>query len=260
MRPPQARQRDELFESRAVDRVVNDVDAASTRQVHHLVAEAALVVDRMICAFFEANRAFFLSAGCGYDMSSVELCDLDRWKTDAARCAVDQDPLACFEPAALDQRVVRGVINVPKHRGLFEAHRRRDLVAVLGLRITELREGAEPMPAHNPITRPEADDVRPDGEDLTRGLAARDEGRLGTELVFSGEHQHVDVLDAARLDANLQLSGAGRRRVGHLPQRQYLRPAKRLANDCPHLRYSAACACTSVAGCERSFSITSQFV
>ena len=74
------------------------------------------------------------------------------------------------------------------------------------------------MSAHHPIAGLEAGHAGPDGDDLTRTFAARDEGWLRPELVFAGQHQHVDILNPARLDANPQLSGAGRRRVGYLTQ------------------------------------------
>ena len=95
-------------------------------------------------------------------------------------------------------------------------------------------EAAEPVSAHHPIAGFEAGHAGSDGDDLTRALAARDEGRFRPELVLAGQHQDVDILDAARLDADLQLTGSGRRRVGHLTQRQYFRSAKRLANDRLH--------------------------
>ena len=52
-----------------------------------------------------------------------------------------------------------------------------------------------------------------DGDHLAGRLAARDERRLRAELVFAGQHQHVDVLHAAGADAHGDLAGAGRRRV-----------------------------------------------
>ena len=257
--PSEAAQR--LFKCRAVDRVVNDVDAAAAGQLHDLVAEAGLIVDRVIRALFEADRAFLLGAGASDDIGTVELGDLDSGKADAAGGAMDQDPLACLEPAALQQRMKGRVIDVAENCRVLQAHRGGDQVAILGLRITQLRETAEPMSAHHSIAGFEAGHAGPDGDNLTPAFAARDEGRLWPELVFAGQHEHVDILDPARLDSNLQLSLPGRRRVGHLTQCQYLRPAERLADDSPHRRYSAACACTSAAApCERSFSITSQFV
>ena len=61
-------------------------------------------------------------------------------------------------------------------------------------------------------------------------LAAGNERRLRAELVFAGQHQHIDVLHAARLDADLHLTGTGRRRIGHVAQCQHLRTAERLAH------------------------------
>ena len=188
----------------------------------------------MIGALFEADRAFLLGAGGSDDFGAVELGDLNCGKADAAGGAMDQDPVACFEPAALQQRMIGRVVDVAENCRLLQAHCGGDQIAILGLRITRLREAAEPMAAHHPIAGLEARDAGPDGDDLARAFAARDEGRFRPELVFAGQHQHVDILDAARLDANLQLSGSGRRRVGHLAQCQYLRSAKRFANDRLH--------------------------
>ena len=51
-------------------------------------------------------------------------------------------------------------------------------------------------------------------------------GGLGAELVFAGQHQHVDVLHAAGGDADGDLAGAGRRWVGDFSEREDLRAAE----------------------------------
>ena len=102
------------------------------------------------------------------------------------------------------------------------------------LRIAEFGECAEPMPAHDAIAELEAGDAGADRDDLARPLIARDKRRVGPELVFAGEHQHVDILRAARPDAHLHLARTGRLRVRHLPQGQHLGPPERLAYDCFH--------------------------
>jgi len=48
--------------------------------------------------------------------------------------------------------------------------------------------------------------VPPTGDDHPGGFATRDERGLGPELIFSGEHQHIDVLDAPRADSHLDLT------------------------------------------------------
>ena len=48
------------------------------------------------------------------------------------------------------------------------------------------------VPAHDPVAHAKAGDAGPDGGDHAGGFTARDERRLGPELVFPGEHQHVD--------------------------------------------------------------------
>src|SRR5260370_214572 len=87
-----------------------------------------------------------------------------------------------------------------------------------GFRMTNWREAAEPMSGHHSIAGFEAGHAGTDGDDLTRAFAARDEGRFRPELVFAGQHQHVDILNAARLDTDLQLPRARRRRARHLTQ------------------------------------------
>ena len=62
-------------------------------------------------------------------------------------------------------------------------------------------------------------------------------GGSGPELVFAGEHQHVDVLHAARADPHLHLAGPRRRRVGQVAPRQHLGTAKRLAYHRLHAPY-----------------------
>jgi hypothetical protein len=73
-------------------------------------------------------------------------------------------------------------------------------------------------------------DVGADGDDLAGGLAAWDERGFGAELVFAGQHQHVDVLHAAGADADGDLAGAGRRWIGDVTQREHLRAAECLAD------------------------------
>ena len=93
-------------------------------------------------------------------------------------------------------------------------------------------------------------------------LTARDERRLRPKLVFSGQHQDIDILGAACPDPDLHLAGAGRRRVRDFAQGEDLRTAERLADDRfhPARRYSAASARAAPSCCARNFSMTSQFV
>ena len=143
---------------------------------------------------------------------------------------MDHDPIAGLHAAALQQSVIGGVIGAAEHRRRFEAHAGGDRVAILGARIAELREGAKPVPAHDLVAGFELRDPVADRDDFAGGLVAGDEGRVRPKLVFAGQHQHIDVLHAARADADLHLARAGRRRVGHLAQRQHLGPAKRFAH------------------------------
>ena len=69
------------------------------------------------------------------------------------RGAVDQHPFAGFEPTALKERVIGGLIDVAKYRRFLEAQRRGNKIAALRLAIAQLGKSAEPLPAHDPITR-----------------------------------------------------------------------------------------------------------
>src|SRR5262249_39429008 len=61
--PGEAAQR--LLEGRTVDRVIDDVDPAAIRQVYYFVAEAVLVINRMVGALVEADGAFLFGARGG---------------------------------------------------------------------------------------------------------------------------------------------------------------------------------------------------
>ena len=66
-------------------------------------------------------------------------------------------------------------------------------------------------------------------------------GGSGRNWYLPASMQHVDVLDAARADAHLDLARAGRRRIGHVVQRQHLRTAECLADGCFHERSPQRC-------------------
>ncbi len=67
----------------------------------------------------------------------------------------------------------------------------------------------------------------PDGDDMARGLATGDERRFGAKLVFSGQHQNVDILDAARLDPDLDFARARWWRIRNFALRQTSGPPNR---------------------------------
>src|SRR6516225_529041 len=97
--PGQAAQR--LLEGRTVDRVVNDVDAATPGQLHDLVAEAGLVIDHMRRTLDSADRSLLLGARGRDDFGPEKLGDLNRRDADAAGSTVDQYPVAFLEPPSL---------------------------------------------------------------------------------------------------------------------------------------------------------------
>src|SRR6516165_499628 len=158
--------------------------------------------------------------------------------------------------------MIGGAVRAAEHCGLLEAHARRNGVTIFGARIAELGEGAEPMPAHHPVADLEPGDIGANRDHVADCLAARDEGRLRPKLVFSGQHQDIDILRAPRPDPDLHLAGARRGRLRDLTQGEDLGTTERLAYDRPHPArpYSAASARTGVSCSDRSFSMTSQFV
>src|SRR6516162_7123421 len=97
--PSEAAQR--FFECRAVDRIVDDIDAAATGQIHNLVAEAARIFDRVVGALLETDRTLFLGAGGCDHTGAMELSDLNGREADAAGSTMDQHPISGFEPATL---------------------------------------------------------------------------------------------------------------------------------------------------------------
>src|SRR5947209_1506523 len=101
---------------------------------------------------------------------------------------------------------------------MLDAHPIRDLVAQRSFGVAELGVGAERVAAHDSIAGTEIGYACADGGDDSGGFAARNERRLGLELIFTREHQHVDVLHAARADLHLDLAWTGWRRVRHIPQ------------------------------------------
>ena len=180
MRPPQRRQRSELVKHAGADRVVDDIDAvARTGQLLDLVAEPAAVVDREIGALLEAGGALLVGAGGRDDGRAEQFRDLDGGDADAAGGAVDQHPIARLQQsAALQQRVVGGVMRAAEHGGLLDAHPVRHGVAIIGAGISELREGAEPVAAHDAVAEPEAGDAVADRDDFAGPLVARDKRRF----------------------------------------------------------------------------------
>ena len=157
MRPPQRRHAQGLVEHAGADRVVDDIDAvARSGQLLDLVAKPAAIVDREIGPLLETGGALFVGAG-GRDHGRAEqFRHLDRGDADAAGGAVDQHPVARLQPAALQQRVIGGVMRAAEHGGLLDAHAVGHGVAILGAGIAELREGAEPVAAHDPVAELEA--------------------------------------------------------------------------------------------------------
>src|SRR6516162_1518994 len=142
--------------------------------------------------------------------------------------------------------MIGGTVGAAENRGLLEAQALRNGVAILGAGIAELGERTEPMPAHHPVADPDPGHVWANRDNFAGRLAARHEGRLWPELVFTGQHQDVDILRAARPDADLHFSSAGWRQVGQLAQREHLGATERLADDRLHAArsYSAASART----------------
>src|SRR5207248_7535393 len=138
-----------LVEHIGADRVVDDIDAAIARQLLDPVAQPLAVVDRIIGALFEAGGALLVGAGGGDNGRAEQFGDLDRRDADAAGGAVDHDPIARLHAAALQQRVIGGVISAAEHGGCFETHAGGDRVAIVGSGIAELCEGADPVAAHD---------------------------------------------------------------------------------------------------------------
>ena len=157
MRPPQRRHAQGLVEHAGADRVVDDIDAvARAGQLLNPVAEPAAIVDREIGPLLETGGALLVGAG-GRDHGRAEqFRHLDRGDADAAGGAVDQHPVAGLQSAALQQRVIGGVMRAAEHGGFLDAHAVGHGVAILGAGIAELREGAEPVAAHDPVAELEA--------------------------------------------------------------------------------------------------------
>ena len=68
-------------------------------------------------------------------------------------------------------------------------------------------------------------------------LAARDERRFRPELIFSRQHENIDVLHAARFDSHLNFPDAWGRRIGNVPLRNYFRPTESFTDHCFHERF-----------------------
>src|SRR5262249_57058948 len=97
--PGEAAQR--FLEGRTVDRVVNDVDAVASGQLHDLVAKAARVIDRLVGTLSEANGSLLLGARGRDDLGAKQFGELDRRDADAAGGTMDQHPLARHQPSPL---------------------------------------------------------------------------------------------------------------------------------------------------------------
>ena len=188
----------------------------------------------MVGAFLEAGGALFLGAGGGDDAGAVEFGDLEGGHADAAGGAVDQHPVAFLHAAFLQQRVVGGVVGAAEHRGLGEREAGGNQVAARRLGVGQGAEGAGAMARHHLIARLEAIDAGADRDHFPGRLAARDERRLRPELIFAGEHQHVDILGAAGGEADLDFALGRRRRVRQVTPCQHLGATERLADHRLH--------------------------
>ena len=100
---------------------------------------------------------------------------------------------------------------------MLDAHPIRDLVAKRRFRVSEFGAGPECVAAHDPVALMKFEDSRTDGGDHPGGFSARDERGFGPELIFPGEHQHIDVLHTPCADSHLNLTRTGRRWIGQIP-------------------------------------------
>ena len=93
----------------ASDHVEDDVDAALGSDAAHLLDEVvAAVVDRVVGTERDAGGALVVAARGGDHDRAVRLGELDRGDADAAGAAVDQEPVAGLERAALEHVVPDG--------------------------------------------------------------------------------------------------------------------------------------------------------
>ena len=188
----------------------------------------------MVRPFFQARGAFRLGAG-GCDHARAEqFRHLDRGNADPAGRPVHQHPLARRQPAALQQRVISGGVGATEDTRRLQAHAIGDLVAQSGLGIAAFSAGAESVPAHDAVPNLETGDTRTNGDHQAGSLTAGDERRVRTELVCSGQHQHIDILHAARGDLHLDFVGGWRWRVRDITPGQHLGATKRLTHYCLH--------------------------
>src|SRR3954447_12349166 len=86
------------------------------------------------------------------------------------------------------------------------------------------------MAAHDRVADGEVVHAVADRSDGASRLAAGNERWFRTKLILSCQHQHVDILHAARDDADLDLTGTGWRRIGNLAQRQDFRATEPLTH------------------------------
>src|SRR5579872_5550794 len=121
--PAEGKTAQRLVEYGRADRVVADIDTVMRAgDLLDPVAKSLSVVDRKVGPFLKANLAFLARRSGRDDLGTKELGDLDRGDADAAGGAVDQHPVAGLHAAALDKRVVGGVMRAAKHRRFLDAH------------------------------------------------------------------------------------------------------------------------------------------
>src|SRR5690606_13847295 len=199
-----------FVEDVAADRIVNHVGTAAAGERLYLVAKSAFtVVDQVIGAVFAHDLELVVATGGGDHRGPHQLCELHGGETDAARGAMDQHGLTGLEPRALNERVIGGRISGGKASRLREAQilrHRQD-----GARIDHrpFAEWSVPVSGNYLVTPCNSTNAVADRLYRSRRLHSGDEGRLGLELIFARNHQHVDELHAGRGDPDLHLPGAG---------------------------------------------------
>ena len=135
--------------------------------------------------------------------------------------------------------MIGGCVGTAKHRRLFETQPRRYRVAILDGGISQLGKSAEPMAAHHRIADLEPRHIGPDRDHFTRSLVAGDEGWFRSELILSGQHQHIDVLDATRPNPGTCTSpGTGAAAWFRAPRRNWPAPRDRRT---PRTRPPSSC-------------------
>ena len=175
------------------------------------------------------DRELLVARGGRDHGGAQHLADLDRGKPDAAAGAVHQQHFARLQPAAIDQRVIRGAVAGEKRRAFGIVEGRRQRHELRRRRHGLIAIGAVPHLDDDPVADRDALGAV-DLDHIAGRFHARRERQRRLELILARRHQDVRKIDPGGMDGDAHLPRR-QRRGGKRFQAQALGRAEFAADD-----------------------------